>query len=248
MATAVIITAATASIMSTDRPAAGRWTAIFFAAIGLFTISLAVPRVLAYGVIARDAGQAPTALANGSRLSSEAIEQARRAYRNALAVHRSDGQIARDLARFDLLALKDGDGAALLDASSHLRSAAALMPNNAFVWSLLARTAQRRQVPVDEIIAFLRLSKLTGRFEASSMLLRVHVAMLIWKDVPPDLQRDIRQDVGRLTPKGQLLHLLFRVYLALPYDARATFLDVIFDTPARRRLFLRRIVEWAKLQ
>jgi len=222
-----------------------RWPAFIVLAAGLFACALALPRVIAYGFAAGDGGRAAAVLADGGPLSPAALADARARYARALAVHPSDAALALALARLERRAAAD-DPQALEAARAHLRQAAAHAPNDAFIWSLLAKTAFERGAPVEEVAAYLRLSLFTGRFEASSMLLRVPVALAYWEALPEDRKADMARDMRRLAGEGKLLHQTLDLYLGLSYAGRAVFLDEAFASPRERRAFRVRVLQRTK--
>lgn len=234
--------------MSTDEASPAprrRWPVFVVLAAGLFICALAVPRVIAYGFAAGDGGRAAAVLADGGHLSPAALADARVRYARALAIHPSDAALALALARFERRAAVD-DPEALDAARAHLRQAAAHAPNDAFVWSLLAQTAFERGAPVEEVAAYLRLSRLTGRFEASSLLLRVRTALPLWERLPDDLREDAARDMARLGADPKLRRALFAPYLSLGYAERALFLDHAFADGGARSRFRSQILKYTR--
>lgn len=211
---------------------------------GLLVLGLAVPRVAAWGTALSDRAAASIALSQGQALAPAALADARQRYAQALSFH-GDPKLALDLARFDLRAWYAGDSEALAAAHAHLREAAALSPNDAFIWSQLAHVALRRRAPVEETAAYLRLSRLTGRFEASSMLLRMRTALPIWDELPEDIRSGVSADMARLGAETKLRKSLYRPYVSLGYKERAIFLTEAFETPGDRSRFNSQIMKYA---
>lgn len=234
--------------MSTDEASPApqrRWPVFVFLAAGLFTAALAVPRVIAYGIAAGDGGHAAAILADGGALSPAALADARTRYARALRAHPSDGGLALALARLDRRAAA-ADPKALDAARAHLRQAAARSPNDAFVWSLLAHTALKRGAPVEEVAGYLRLSRLTGRFEASSMLLRMRTALPLWQRLPGDLREGASRDMARLGADPKLRRSLYGPYVSLGYAERALFLDHAFAGKSERGRFRSQILKYTR--
>ncbi|MEQ8268817.1 MAG: hypothetical protein RH982_16605 [Parvibaculum sp.] len=231
--------------MSTERRfpahrlAAGAALAAALAA-GLVLLALAVPRAAAYGLIADRGGAAALQPA----LSPQALEAARGRYREALSWHPSDGGLALDLARLDLRA-PAGEGEALSAAVAHLRQAAARTPNNALVWSLLAEAETKRAADPEAVVEALRMSRFTGRFEASSLVLRSSVALTGWSWLPDDLRDNARRDLARLAGEPRLRRDMIRMYVALGYGARAVLLDQAFAADGDRERFKRQVLSRA---
>lgn len=213
-------------------------------AAGLLVAGLALPRVAAYGVALSDGAAASIALAEARGLPADALDDARRRYAQALSLH-GDAQLALDLARFDLRAADAGDGEALAAAHAHLRDAASRSPNDAFIWSQLAHVAQLRGAPVDETAAYLRLSRLTGRFEAPAMLLRVRTALPLWNELPEDIRGGVAADMARLGGEPYLRRSLYAPYLSLGLAERAIFLEEAFATRSERGRFRSQIRKYA---
>ncbi|MDZ4379869.1 MAG: hypothetical protein U0942_00840 [Parvibaculum sp.] len=234
--------------MSTDEASPAprrRWPALVVLAAGLFTCALALPRVIAYGVAAGDGGRAAAVLADGGPLTPAALADARVRYARALAVHPSDAALALALARLERRAAAD-DPEALDAARAHLRQAAAHAPNDAFVWSLLAQTAFERGAPVEEIGGYLKLSRLTGRFEASSMLLRMRTALPLWERLPEDQRDGAARDMARLGADPKLRRSLYGPYVSMGYAERALFLDHAFAGKSERGRFRSQILKYTR--
>lgn len=233
--------------MSTEQPSAGqRWLVPGAAlAAGLLIMALAIPRVAAYGVIASDRGLAAAALNSGAGLPSEVLGAARERYGTAHSLHPSDGGIALALARLDLRARPREGDPSLAEAVAHLRAAAAAKPNDAFVWSQLARTALLAGAAPDEAAAYLHLSRLTGRFEASSLLARLPVALAYWDGLPPDLREGTVADLRRIWNEPRLRTRLINLYLGLGYPARAVLLRETFEDDRDRDRFTRWVLKRA---
>ena len=248
MAMAAITTAATASTMSTDEASPAprrRWPVFVVLAAGVFICALALPRVIAYVFAAGDGGRAAAALADGGPISPAARAGARARYARALAIHPSDAALALALARLERRAAAD-DPDALDAARTYLRQAAAHAPNDAFVWSLLARTTFERGAPVEEIAGYLRLSRLPGRFEASSMLLRVRTALPLWERLPDDLREGTTRDMARLGADPKLRRSLYGPYVSMGYAERALFLDHAFADGGARSRFRSQILKYTR--
>lgn len=234
--------------MSTDKASPAprrRWPVFVVLAAGLFICALALPRVIAYGFAAGDGGRAAAVLADGGPLSPAALADARVRYARALAIHPSDAALALALARLERRAAAD-DPEAPDGPRAHLRQAAAHAPNDAFVWSLLARTAFERGAPVEEVAGYLRLSRLTGRFEASSMLLRVRTALPLWERLPEDMRDGAARDMARLGADPKLRRSLYGPYLSMGYAERALFLDHAFADASARSKFRSQILKYTR--
>lgn len=247
MAMAATTTAATANTMSTDEPSAAPrplLAGLAALAAGLLVAGLALPRVAAYGVALSDGAAVSIALAEGRGLPADALSDARRRHAQALSLH-GDAQLALDLARFDLRAADAGNGEALAAAHAHLREAASRSPNDAFIWSQLAHVAQLRGAPIDETAAYLRLSRLTGRFEAPAMLLRVRTALPLWSELPEDIRGGVAADMARLGGDPRLRKVLYAPYLSLGLAGRAIFLENAFETEGQRSRFRSQIRKYA---
>jgi hypothetical protein len=202
--------------------------------IGLFVAALALPRTAAHGVLLPVAQErAPGALAD-----------ARSRHARALSLH-GDAPLALALARLDLRAAAEGDGGALAAADRHLRAAAAHSPNDALIWSELAHTALLRGAPLEETAAFLRLSRLTGRFEASAMLLRVRTALPLWNGLPEEVRSGVMADMARLGADPALRKSLYAPYVSFGFAERAIFLEHAFETDAQRGRFRSQILKYA---
>ncbi len=226
--------------MSTEDGSTGRrFVAGAALAIGCLIVALALPRTAAYGMLALDGGQAGAALDAGRVLPPEVLAGGRGRYASALAVLPSDGDIATDLARLDLRA------AALDDAAVHFAHAARHTPNNTFVWSRLARTAQLRGEAPEAVAGYLRLSRLTGRFEASSLLMRPQAALAYWDKLPAETKEDAIRDLRRLAGETRLRRDMIRMYISLGYRERAILLGEAFDKDGDRVRFQRQVLSRA---
>ncbi|MBC7077766.1 MAG: hypothetical protein H5T92_05600, partial [Synergistales bacterium] len=159
----------------------------------------------------------------------------------ALRILPSDDSIARQLGRLNLR-IQDGLDASDSDAASaaavqYLRQAASHAPNRAFTWSLLAHSAAQAGGLDDTFLRYFRLSVLTGRFEASSILLRSSIALSHWDDLPDEVRAYARQDLRRLWADRHLLNELIRFYLSRNYQEREIILQESFDSDVDRRFF-----------
>lgn len=226
--------------MSTEDGSTGRrFVAGAALAAGLLIVALALPRTAAYGMLAMDGGWAGAALDSGRVLAPEALAEARSRYASALAVLPSDGEIATDLARLDLRA------AALDDAAARFAQAAHQTPNNTLVWSRLARTAQLRGEAPETVAGYLRLSRLTGRFEASGLLMRLPAALAYWDKLPAETKEDAIRDLKRLAGETRLRREMIRMYISLSYAERAILLGETFDKDGDRVRFQRQVLSRA---
>lgn len=226
--------------MSTEDGSTGRrFVAGAALAAGLLIVALALPRTAAYGMLAMDGGRAGAALDAGRVLPPEALAGARSRYASALAVLPSDGEIATDLARLDLRA------AALDDAAAHFAHAARHTPNNTLVWSRLARTAQLRGEAPETVAGYLRLSRLTGRFEASGLLMRLPAGLAYWDTLPEEIREYTRADLRRLWSEPKLRREMIRMYISLGYRERAILLGETFDKDSDRARFQRQVLSRA---
>ena len=244
MATAATITATTASTMSTDGGGPRLWAAgLAGAAVGLCLVFLAVPRMAAQLTILPVASQVGAALSQGDAIDGPLLSEARRRYETAAGLDASDAELSLTLARLDFRAAKTYEDTAkgLNAAEAHLREAASQAPNDAFIWTELAKTALAEKAPAEKAINYLLLSWQTGRFELSSMIARPAVALAYWDELPEALREKTRQDIQRMWGR-ELGAYLRRLYLSLGYRERARFLEAGFPDEKERRVFLRSVL------
>lgn len=164
------------------------------------------------------------------------LDRARRGYEVALEADRSNVSYALSLGRLDLRAGQ------IAQAEGHLKNAVALAPNDAFVWTELARLAQLRREPEAKAAEYLKLSWLTGPYELSSLIARPKVALSYWDELSPDLRERTGADIRRMWDDKDLRWYLRPLYLSLSYEERARFLDAGFSDQAERRAFLRQVL------
>lgn len=237
MVTAAITTAATASTMSTDRRLARpRFLTAGIAGLsGVLLCTLAVPRVAATAIIDADGGAVLEALHSGDPLREEQRVAGIDRLARAQAFRPGDGDIALDMARLELSRTEtDPDR-----ARRYLERAASLTPNNSIVWSLLARLEASQGASVADVSAYLNLSHLTGRFEWSSILVRIPAELAYWDELDArGCDRAVR-DMRRMTDNREFMRSLVPVYLRLGYKERAILLREAFPDSTRKKFFLK---------
>lgn len=249
MATAGTTMPATASITRTDGPDVKRnplgWLVPL--AAGLVIVALAAPRLYAYTLLALEAPGVTNALRTGHALAPTDLSSAREHYGEALAVLPGDDGIARDLGRLDLRASVNAGDEPMMSALAHIRQAAGDAPNSAFNWTLLAYATQLGGGEREDFLRYLRLSTLTGPYEASSMLLRAKMTLPLWQDLPEETRRDATRDIRRMWSDRRFRDRMMTFYLSRNYRERAVILAVGFEDDRERALFERLLLRKLKL-
>lgn len=243
MAMVVIITSATAGIMSIDSFRT-RWViGAIGVAVGLLLITLSLPRVIAYSYLAMVPSVVDEALSQGLPIKSDALEEARGLYRKALDALPGDAVIEQDFGRLELRRASsvantlDKRIEALNSASEHFKASIAAAPARSFAWSLAASAQYQLKADPALLNALLRMSYYTGPHEASSLLLRAQVGCGIWKNLDTDVRDLIGQDLRALWEVGRLRSALVDIYLSAPLEVRSAIREIVLKDPQSQKRF-----------
>ena len=231
MAMAVIITAATAAIMSTERLSqSGRLTGGVALIVSVAMTVLAASQAYNYSTLLAASDQLQQKLQSGDAMSADEMASNLAVYRLAISRLPDDALLLQDLGRLELRMTNAegvGDDArrtALQSASGYFRRAMAAAPARAFLWSLQALTEVDLNADPARIVNLLRYSSYLGRYEASSILIRAKVALPLWDQLPADIQNGVRGD----------LRMMWR-YHALRDD----LIDLYFESEIAKRSIIR---------
>lgn len=236
----VIITSATAGIMSTESKSARRLICGVGLGVGLLLIGLSFPRVMAYFYIAMVPSGITEALDQGRGIEGQELDEARAYYLKALAFLPRDAVIQQDYGRLELhrAANKPDERiAALRSASEHFRASIETAPSRPFAWSLEAVSELELQADPALLNDLLRMSYYLGPHEASSLMLRVRVGCRIWEVLDGDVKGFIANDLKALWSEGRLRSKLLDVYLGSSLNVRIAIREIVFDDPARQKIF-----------
>jgi len=228
MAMAVIIMAATATIMRTDMHGrgAGRFLPpLISACVGFAAIAIAVPRIAAYAAIAPWSSVVPPALAAGAQIEAGPLGDAVHAYERAAVWLPSDGLLQQDHAR---LLMRQGRAP---DAIAALRASLAAAPNRPLPWSLLAYLEDETGASGAALAPMLRLSRATGPREAAPMLARAAVSIHHWAEMSDDLRNAARVELGYLHDEPWTQSRFFRLYVEQDFAGRVVMRDAVLTTP-----------------
>lgn len=259
MAMAATIIVNTADTMPTDSQAerqlhgsvARYLIAIVALTAGAALLALAVPRGIAYAQITPWSDVVPAAIKNGSPLSRADAEAARADYAKALQWQPMDADLRQSLA---LLQIRLPDGYKLnaegdknsSKIATTLREAAKAAPNNAYIWSLIARQAKVDGMPVESYVDFIRLSALLGPYEASAVLGRTRLILASWNAMPADLQADANRNL-RLMWVGYVLRPpLLAMYFDLDKTGRLALRKAALETDGERKSFWQMLADYRK--
>lgn len=205
MAMAVIITAATVAIMSTERlDNARRLTAGSALVVGVALTVLASFQVSGYGELAFSSDMLQYKLQTGEAMSADEVAKDMAVYRVAISRLPDDALLLQDIGRLArrqsvVEGLNDEERqAALQSAAGFFRRAMAAAPARAFPWSLQAGTEADLKADPARIANLLRYSSYLGRYEASSILIRANTALPIWDQLPTDIQDAVRGDLRNM--------------------------------------------------
>lgn len=92
------------------------------------------------------------------------------------------------------------DAASLERQRDSLVAHLAVEPTASLSWARLARVRALTERPMEEVEQALRMSVLTGRYEMSSMVQRLVLAMPLWRDLSEDMRRTVRTEIRSMSP------------------------------------------------
>lgn len=236
MAMAVTTTENTAAIMSTEAHIASgpnvrrqqSWGLVLLAAcIGMALITLAVPRIAAYGPLV-SFGPVRAALDQGTDVHSARLDAASEALGRAGQWLPAEAAILRDRARVGRrLAAIAGDPEMAIElqrsAAVDLRAAAAAAPFDAFNWALLADAEIAAGKAPEDVLPALRLARLTGPRKASAILLQHGIVMRHWTSMPEEMRAHAMADAAVFWRRAPYRPFLLESYLDAGFAARAAF-------------------------
>lgn len=223
MAMAVIITAATAAIMSTDQ----HFSAVRFAGaaafgFGLVLVGLAMPRLQGYFTFARLPSGIDVALASGRDISEEELTKAIEISREALEALPADAALNEMLGRLYLRAAgqaasdSESRALALRGATASITQALRHAPARGFDWSLAALLRSEANDPWETIEPFWRNSLYLAPHEASSILIRARLAAHYWTHMSQDLQGGAARDFSEMWQIPQFRREVITIYIGAP--------------------------------
>jgi len=240
MAMGVTITSATAATMSTD---ARRYIgAAVVGGLGLLSIGLSLPRIMAYSYLAMVPSGVSDALKSGRQISVSELEVAQDVYLKAHSYLSEDAVITQDLGRLELrraAALRPFPGQrdeALEKASAYFRETINAAPARSFPWGLEAYTRWERSEDPGEINKLLRMSYFLGPHEASSILVRARVGTQIWDQLDKDVRQFTSDDLVAIWSEGRLRTALIPIYLEASLPTRVAIRKLLLvDKPNEQR-------------
>lgn len=249
MATADIIIAVTAAIMSTEaqvireRPIVASVTMVLAVAMLL----LAAQRCIAYAYVASMPADISEALGREAPIAADKLQRSSDALQKAVAVLPSASLLHRELGRIQLHSTK-GQGKAPSDIAARLKLAGdefdqsiATAPARALPWALAAQARDQAGAPFSTIIPYLQYSAYLAPREASSLLLRTRIAVPHWAELPDDLRASIRQELRELWVYPDLRYAFVDRYLKASFELRGLMLRDAIQTPADRKKFQQQI-------
>ncbi len=246
MVTAATTTASIAGTMSIESDR-GRWLRWGLAAAGLLVGSLlvvsAVPRIAAYWLVL-PAGASLDAIDEGRVISRENAEAAFRSYSEALAWQPEDPTLREDRARLaSRLARLDPESADRWKelAVEDFRQTVALSPGNGTAWARLAEAELEAGAPVEKVLPYLRLARLTAPRRASALLPQLSIVMRHWEAMPDEMRAHALADLTSFWTRRAIRPLLVSIYLDAGFEARAAFRERLGENERALRDFDRLI-------
>lgn len=232
----------TAGIMSIESDR-GRWLQWGLAVAGLLVGGLlvvsAVPRIAAYWLVL-PASASLDAIDEGRAISLENAEAAFRSYSEALAWRPEDPTLREDRARLVSRLARLDPGAA--DrwkelAVEDLRQTAALSPGNGTTWARLAEAELEAGAPVEKILPYLRLARLTAPRRASALLPQLSIVMRHWEAMPDEMRTHALAGIKSFWTRRAIRPLLVSIYLDAGFEARAAFRERLGENERALRDF-----------
>lgn len=217
--------------------------------VGLSLISLAVPRIVAYGILVSVEPRISPALKRGEMLPSDLLDRSIPAYVQAATWLPGDADIQQTLARLYLRRAADAHmksvarQAALNSALARIDLALSAAPNRHFSWALQADILRLLNSPFYKIEEALRMSSLIGPYEASSMLLRSEIVLDLWNVLSPETRKIGVADLRRIWRSQKLHPNLAHLYLRQSLVERIRMRQILLHSQVETEKF-NKLIDW----